>query len=656
MSLFRFFRSKAAAQNTAKTAAAKRKVRPRFEQLESREVPANDIFTVTGTAGSQVTLTFDWHSRQSAFWDEIGVYTVNDAQGRVGNVLPGDPGYAQAALLAGQTIFEAGEFEGAHVERAFTAGTQLGFYLIQNNTRQAVLSGNPQNFNITSKQAFFSVDVANRDKLDHVLRRDFGDRSVRLLWEDQYGGGDRDYNDAVINVGFRDQDTSQARGVAGQPVPTRFKYQRASTGFRNEMGFFRVDDATGRIGALSPGNEGYAEAALDPSRRTTVFKRSANPGATRVRNLPGGGFFGLYLVQNGSANQVLNRNPDNIIGGGPIAFFSFAAANPDGFDHIRWLSATRFAFEDQTNGGDRDFNDFVGTFNMVKPANTAPFVKTPIAPVTVAQGAADRFIDLAGHFDDLDLANSRVRINTNRGAVDVELFDRQAPKTVANFYNYITDGDYDNTIFHRSADLPGGVPFVLQGGGFEFDPLPQSNLDPVATDPPVDNEFSAQRSNVRGTLAMAKTGNNPNSATSQFFFNLGNNSANLDSQNGGFTVYGRVAEGDMGLVDQLGAIPTQDHGAPFDEIPLVGYNGNNFPTDTTRDNYIVINNVAIVNRPEFLSYAVTGNTDPTVVTATIEHNRVKLVFGIPGTSTVTVLARDSVGHTRETSFTVTVNP
>ena len=127
-----------------------------------------------------------------------------------------------------------------------------------------------------------------------------------------------------------------------------------------------------------------------------------------------------------------------------------------------------------------------------------------------------------------------VRMQTDLGAIDIELFDTVAPQTVANFMNYVNDGDYDGTFFHRS--IPG---FVVQGGGFITNTPSGSILvdgaSHIPTDPPVINEFNL--SNLRGTIAMAKVGGDPDSATSEWFFNLDDNSENLDNQNGGFTVF-----------------------------------------------------------------------------------------------------------------------
>jgi cyclophilin family peptidyl-prolyl cis-trans isomerase len=129
---------------------------------------------------------------------------------------------------------------------------------------------------------------------------------------------------------------------------------------------------------------------------------------------------------------------------------------------------------------------------------------------------------------------------TDPGFVEIELFDTVAPETVANFLNYVNAGDYDGTFIHRN------VPdFILQMGGFIFDPAQgdffAEGTTHIPTDPPVINEFGM--SNLRGTIAMAKLGGDPDSATSEFFFNLADNSENLDNQNGGFTVFAQVISG-----------------------------------------------------------------------------------------------------------------
>lgn len=162
-----------------------------------------------------------------------------------------------------------------------------------------------------------------------------------------------------------------------------------------------------------------------------------------------------------------------------------------------------------------------------------------------------------------------VRMETNLGNIDIELYDDATPVTVENFLRYINSGLYNGTFIHRS--MPG---FVIQGGGYYENNGSYTHI-PVYS--PIVNEYDASRSNIRGTIAMAKLGGNPNSATSEWFFNLADNSANLDVQNGGFTTFGRVIGNGMDIVDAIAALDTWDasnpYGGTFTNLPLIGFTG-----------------------------------------------------------------------------------
>jgi peptidyl-prolyl cis-trans isomerase A (cyclophilin A) len=134
-----------------------------------------------------------------------------------------------------------------------------------------------------------------------------------------------------------------------------------------------------------------------------------------------------------------------------------------------------------------------------------------------------------------------IKTSLSTNLIKVNLFDKTTPKTVENFLNYIDAEHYNNSVVHRvSSD------FVVQAGGFSFNgEWPLTSLVPNG---PVINE--PVYSNVKGTIAMAKKGSDMNSATNQWFFNLGDNSSNLDRQNGGFTVFGQVIEG-MDIIDKI---------------------------------------------------------------------------------------------------------
>jgi len=156
-----------------------------------------------------------------------------------------------------------------------------------------------------------------------------------------------------------------------------------------------------------------------------------------------------------------------------------------------------------------------------------------------------------------------VEIQTVLGNFEVNLYDNATPTTVANFLDYVNNGAYTNTIIHRS--VPG---FIVQGGGFHFDLAWPATAIPANA--AITNEPAF--SNLRGTIAMAKT-SQPDSATNQWFFNLADNSANLDIQNEGFTVFGEVVGNGMVVVDAIAALQRFNFGSPFGELPLISNNG-----------------------------------------------------------------------------------
>jgi peptidyl-prolyl cis-trans isomerase A (cyclophilin A) len=179
-----------------------------------------------------------------------------------------------------------------------------------------------------------------------------------------------------------------------------------------------------------------------------------------------------------------------------------------------------------------------------------------------------------------------VRFNSVLGNIDVRLYNTATPLTTANFLNYATGGDWVDTFIHRS--VPG---FVVQGGGFKF-PSDAIGLQNVAQDPAVLNEPGI--SNLRGTIAMAKLGGDPNSATNQWFFNLANNAANLDAQNGGFTAFGRVVGTGMTVVDAIAALPRVNAGGAFDTLPVRNFTSGNIK----KENLVTFNTILPLNLPD----------------------------------------------------------
>ena len=148
-----------------------------------------------------------------------------------------------------------------------------------------------------------------------------------------------------------------------------------------------------------------------------------------------------------------------------------------------------------------------------------------------------------------------VELDTNMGAIVIELNEEKAPKTVENFLNYVKSGHYDGTIFHRIIDG-----FMIQGGGMD------AEMNEKATNAPVENEADNGLKNDRGTIAMART-QDPHSATSQFFINVKDNDflnhSGKNMQGWGYTVFGKVTSG-MDVIEKMRGVPTGRFGMHAD--------------------------------------------------------------------------------------------
>lgn len=173
-------------------------------------------------------------------------------------------------------------------------------------------------------------------------------------------------------------------------------------------------------------------------------------------------------------------------------------------------------------------------------------------------------------------------LETPLGTLCIELLRDAAPLHVENFLFYLQNGSLATTFFHRS--VPG---FVVQGGSFtvgagDYEAIPADN-GPVPNEPctldipdPLNpgGQICSERGNERGTVALAKLGGDPNSGTTSWFVNLVDNRSNLDNQNGGFTVFGRLVDGSIAVADAMAALPR----ASQDDL---GWRGSVFQTSST---------------------------------------------------------------------------
>jgi cyclophilin family peptidyl-prolyl cis-trans isomerase len=279
----------------------------------------------------------------------------------------------------------------------------------------------------------------------------------------------------------------------------------------------------------------------------------------------------------------------------------------------------------------------------IRPA-AAPIAGSAFADSQVNVGATTP-VSLSGKFSDPDVPDAR-RFTTNLGSFDIVLYSSATPLTVNNFIAYVNAGRFQNTFFHRSVN-----DFVVQGGGYQH--TPAGGFKKVPAFATIKNE--AGISNLAGTVAMAKIGGNPDSATSEFFVNLQDaNAANLDFQNEGFTVFGRLAGDGLALFNQINDKPTKDYtltvdgsSRTLDDLPV---NASSAPTSLDPALLIKITSVSEVSP---LRYEVRSSS-PGVATAAVSGGNVNVTGVASGTTTITVEAIDLDGNKISQDFDVTV--
>jgi cyclophilin family peptidyl-prolyl cis-trans isomerase len=299
-------------------------------------------------------------------------------------------------------------------------------------------------------------------------------------------------------------------------------------------------------------------------------------------------------------------------------------------------------------------------------------VVSAIPDVVLPADVVSQTINLNGRFDDTNVTGTVVEFTTNSSSPNqkffVELFDQSGPErtqttpvSAANFLAYADAGRYTNTIIHRS--VPG---FVIQGGGFT-QPVAASNQTggvpaAIPTNAPI--ALEAGNSNVRGTIAMART-DAPNSATSQFFINTVDNSSSLDPAPGvdGYAVFGRVLGNGMNAVDAMAAVPNFNLSSTYSNLNFATLPVRNVPSPTP--NPLVVQPNQFVSFPSIrkvgeLVYTV-QSSDPALATASINANGVMSV-SMPGAKagvvSLTVRATSVHDATQfvEDTFSITLTP
>ncbi|NEO99754.1 MAG: DUF4114 domain-containing protein [Symploca sp. SIO2E9] len=328
----------------------------------------NGIFSLDGVVATN--LLFKINSIESDQVNEIGVFTVDDQNGNIGNLAPDSDGYLAAALGRSQTIFSAianspNGFNYSEINRViggFEPDTNLAFYLVANGTKEQVLADLSATEE-TNLDVFFSTS-------SNIEISDLDEDGFNLAWEDEVGGNQ--FNDLVVNVdntvesvtlGTELQENGQGelidlRDEVGSLAVSVSVYREAA--FDNLVGLYRVADENGAvvdpdtdelINPTSENRQRYIEAAL--ANRVEGLDMSVSNQETIVfeDELLGGSIYAPFIIADG--------NLDNLEDDFENVYLPFLSVNSDQVDHIRILGANIFGFEDLAGGGDQDFNDMI---------------------------------------------------------------------------------------------------------------------------------------------------------------------------------------------------------------------------------------------------------------------------------------------------------
>lgn len=296
-----------------------------------------------------------------------------------------------------------------------------------------------------------------------------------------------------------------------------------------------------------------------------------------------------------------------------------------------------------------------------------PVLKTRVPDFNENLGESSRTVDLTTYFGTEEIGDEAVRLSATydldgtivTSEFDFLLFRNLAPVTVANLLGYVDRGDYTNMIIHRAV-----ADFVIQGGGFTLIEDETGGLvsGSVPTQPTIINEFNV--SNTMGTLSMAKLGGDPDSATSQWFVNTGANSDNLDVQNGGFTVFGRISKSTLPNAITVNSpdefIPANFGGALTATPVEISSTGDTLNID----DFFRFDSATRIPTPEGeagtsseLTYRILSELGSDSITATIEGSNFNLNYESPldgGSKTFVVEIEDSVGNKVEDTFFVSL--
>ncbi|OCQ99415.1 hypothetical protein BCD64_10145, partial [Nostoc sp. MBR 210] len=358
---------------SAESIAVTRNVNVGINEATGLTNPKDDVFFLSGE-NQKVRLKVQLTGRSANVVNELGLFTVDDAQGTIDGIAPGANGYAEAALTRSRVILSAlnnnpngFDYNNLSSILELDGSQDFRFLLVTDGTLDSVRN-NP---GLINKLLFSSVTT---QKIT-----DLGENTFSIGWKDPFNNNATEFNHLVVRVQQTDQDlplgTNLQNDFQGELIDLRdvqtavkaeFSVYREAA-YDNYVGFYQVVDENGGIDTngdgkvdLLTGQAGYIEAAVR-NRVAGIDLAVSNQGsASFTGTFQPGGIFIPFIIVNGRPDALLDSNPNN----NPAIYFPFLGANADKADHIRLLGNNTFGFEDLSGGGDRDFNDLIVKINL----------------------------------------------------------------------------------------------------------------------------------------------------------------------------------------------------------------------------------------------------------------------------------------------------
>jgi Cadherin-like domain/Domain of unknown function (DUF4114) len=326
---------------------------------------SSGLLQLSQGAGS-TSLLFTKIAHQAGNRNELGIFVVDDDKGTVNNLLPGQQGYLAEVTKRSKVVFSSlGESAiDTALDANFTrtidmaANAKLGFYLALNNSIDSTLPPNVLFSFPTTTGGFQSAQTTKNAK------------GVQLAFEDVPGGGDKDFNDLVVQIetvttvaplGITQQSSKEIFDLTAITTPVKVTFEvKRDAWYNNHISLYKIEDAQGTIkvgtNLLKPTDAGYRAAAVQGRIAGIDLVGANGQNVTSNASLQGGALYAPLLIVN---SATANANFSNV-------YTAYSLGNADLVDHVRLLGDNTFGFEDMAGGGDRDFNDVIvkATFTL----------------------------------------------------------------------------------------------------------------------------------------------------------------------------------------------------------------------------------------------------------------------------------------------------